>query len=155
MFNFPNGYPGAVSRSKDDVIVSLRNAGGTGLAFGVPVFRVSGERSCKPYGDGVAAEDFIGFTVRIAAKTPDTYGSKTAAYGPGEAVDVLTRGSVVLEFENMAYPGSNVYLRKEDGKLLSSPGAEGTTIQLPNCTVRSIRDTARCAEVVVTKRNIF
>ena len=155
MFNFPNGYPGAVSRSKDDVIVSLRNAGDTSLAFGVPVFRVSGERSCRPYTDGLTAEDFIGFTVRIAAKTPDTYGSKTACYGPNEAIDVLTRGSIVLEFANNAQPGSNVYLRKSDSQLVTSPGAEGSTIQLPNCTVRSSRDTAHCAEVVLTKRNIF
>ena len=155
MLNFPNGYPGAVSRSKDDVIVSLRNAGGASVAFGVPVFKVSGERSCEPYTNEKTADDFIGFTVRIAAKTPDTYGSKTACYGPNEPIDVLTRGSIVLEFANTAHPGNSVYLRKADCKLVTSPGAEGTTIQLPNCTVRSSRDTARCAEVVLTKRNIF
>lgn len=155
MFNFPNGYPGAISRSVDDVVVSLKNAGGVSMAFGIPVFKVNGERSCRPYSDGMSADDFIGFTVRVAAKTPDTYGSKTACYGVNEAIDVLTRGSIVLEFANTAHPGSNVYLRKADGQLVSSPGAEGSTIQLPNCTVRSSRDTAHCAEVVLTKRNIF
>ena len=155
MFNFSNGFPGAVSRSKDDVIVSLRNYSGASIPFGAPVFKVSGERSCKPYTDGLTGDEFLGFTVRIAAKTPDTFGSKTACYGPNEAIDVLTRGSIVLEFANTALPGSAVYLRKADGKLVTAPGAEGTTIQLPNCTVRSTRDNNRCAEVVVTKRNIF
>ena len=155
MFVFPNGYPGAVSRAKDDVIIPMKNHENVSLAFGTPVFQVSGERSCKSYGDGVTAEDFIGFTVRIAAKTPDTYGSKTACYSPNEPVDVLTRGSIVLEFASTAHPGDAVYLRKLDGKLVTNPGTEGTTLQLPNCTVRSPRDTAHCAEVVVTKRNIF
>ena len=155
MYNFQNGYPGAISRSVDDVVVSLKNAGGASVPFGAPVFKVSGERSCKLYQDGVTAEDFIGFAVRVPVKTPETFGSKTACYAENDPVDVLTRGSVILELANSARPGDAVYLRKVDGKLVTTPGSEGTTIQLPNCTVRSSRDTAHFAEVVVTKRNIF
>ena len=155
MFVFPNGYPGAISRSLDDVVISLGNHEYESIPFGAPVFTVSGERSCKRYEDGVSAEDFIGFAVRVPVKTPETFGSKTACYNPGEPVDVLTRGSIVQEFASTAHPGDAVYLRKLDGKLVTNPGSEGTTLQLPNCTVRSPRDTAHCAEVVVTKRNII
>jgi len=155
MLNFTNGFPGAISRAVDDIVVSLKNAADTEIPFGAPVFKVSGERSCQPYSDGLTGDEFLGFAVRIPSKTPDTYGSNRAGYGADDPVDVLTRGSIVLELANTAHPGNSVYLRKADGKLVTSPGAEGTTIQLPNCTVRSSRDTAHCAEVVVTKRNIF
>ena len=92
---------------------------------------------------------------RIPAKTPDTYGSNVAAFGPNDTVDILVRGTLVLEFANAASPGSAVYLRKNDSKLVTAPGAEGTTLQLPNCTVRTSRDSNKCAEVVVTKRNVL
>ena len=152
---FPNGFPGAVSRSKDDVIISMRNASGANLAFGTPVFQVAGERSCRPYTNDATQGNFLGFVVRIPAKTPDTYGSNVAAFGPNDPVDILVRGTLVLEFANAASPGSAVYLRKNDSKLVTAPGAEGTTLQLPNCTVRTSRDSNKCAEVVVTKRNVL
>ena len=35
---FLHGWPGAVTRSKDDVIVSLKNADSNPISFGAPVF---------------------------------------------------------------------------------------------------------------------
>ena len=155
MQHFPNGFPGAVSRSKDDVIISMRNASGADIPFGTPVFQVAGERSCRPYTGDASQANFLGFSVRIPAKTPDTYGSSTACFAANEPVDILVRGSMVLDFAGTASPGSPVYLRKADSKLVTTPGAEGTTLQLPNVTVRTTRDTNRCAEVVITKRNVL
>ena len=154
--NFPNGYPGAVSRSTDNVIISMKNASGTNIPFGVPVFLVPGENACRAFdAETATSETFLGFTVRAADKTPDTYGSNQAVYGPGDPVEVLVRGSTVLYFEYAANVGASVYVRKSDGKVVTSAESEGTTVALPGVTVRTIRDSARCAEVVLTKRNIM
>ena len=155
MHHFPNGSPGAISRSKDDIVISMRNASGTDLPFGTPVFQVAGERSCRPYTGDASQANFLGFSVRIPAKTPDIYDSSTACYKANELVDILVRGSMALEFAGAASPGSPVYLRKVDAKLVTTPGAEGTTLLLPNVTVRTTRDTNRCAEVVISKRNLL
>lgn len=153
--HFTNGYPGAVSRSIDDMILSLRNGAGRSLAFGEPVFLVAGENTCAGFTNDSAAADFLGFTVRAATKTPDTYGASLASYAPDDPVDVLVRGSTVVTLETSGTPGAAVYIRKSDGKLVTSPGAEGTTLQLPNVTVRTARDSGKTAEIVITKRNIM
>ena len=153
---FINGYPGAVSRSADNVIISVRNAAGAAIPFGTPVFLVPGENACRCFeADVTAPETFLGIAVRAADKTPETYGSNLAAYESGDPVDVLVRGSTVLAMESSAAPGAGVYIRKSDGKVVTSAGAEGTTVQLPGVSVRTVRDSARCAEVVLTKRNIL
>ena len=153
--NYANGYPGAISRSIDDIVVSKRNASGANLPFGAAVFAVSGENACRGFTNDAVSAGFLGFAVRSASKTPDTYGSNAAFYAPNDPVDVLVRGSVVLEFANNASPGGSVYIRKSDGKYVTSAGAEGSTVLLPNVTVRTLRDSAQRAEVVVTKRNLL
>jgi len=153
---FINGYPGAVSRSADNIIISVRNAAGTEIPFGAPVFLVSGQNACRLFeADVTEPEMFLGIAVRAADKTPDVYGSSEAAYGTGDPVDVLVRGSTVLAMDSAAAPGAGVYLRKTDGKAVASEGTEGTTVRLPGVTVRTARDSARRCEVVVARRNIL
>ena len=43
----------------------------------------------------------------------------------------------------------------EDGALVTSAGASGTTLELPNVKVRTAADGNRRAEVVVLKRNLM
>ena len=154
--NFRNGYPGAVSRSIDQIIVSMRNASGGDVAFGAPLFLAGGENACTGFdASASASEGFVGFAVRAADKTPDTYGSSLAVYHADDPVDVLVRGSTVLEFDGAAAPGNSVYIRKADGKIVTSAGAEGTTLALPGVTVRTSRDSSQRAEVVLTSRNLM
>ena len=154
--SFTNGYPGAVSRSIDNVIISLRNASGGNIAFGTPVFMVSGEKACTVFDAASStAAAFLGFAVRAADKTPEVYGSNQAVYAPDDPVDILVRGSTVLTFDGMALPGGAAYIRKSDGAIVTAAGESGTTLQLPNVTVRTSRDRNNCAEVVLTKRNIL
>ncbi len=154
---FTNGYAGAISRAVDDIVISLGN--GTDeeeIAFGRPVFLVSGQEACIPFdAETCTADNFLGFTVRAADKTPEVYGSNRAAYVPGEPVDVLVRGSMAVTMDSSAQVGSPVYIRKADGALVTNPGAEGTTVLLPNVTVRRNRDSTRTAEIVITERNII
>jgi len=153
---FTNGYPGAVSRSADNVIAAMKNNAGAEIPFGAPVFLSDGEKACELFNaEESIPEAFLGFAVRAADKTPDAYGSSLAAYGENDPVEVLLRGSVVLYFDSNVNPGAPVYIRKSDGKLVVTPGAEGSTVCLPGVTVRTPRDTAHCAEVALTKRNVI
>ena len=153
---FTNGYAGAVSRSIDNIIVSMKNAGSDAIPFGTPVFLASGENSCRPFSQSTSTTaNFLGFAVRAADKTPDTYGSSEAAFAADDPVDVLVRGSMVLQFANSVSPGSSVYIRIADGVLVTDAGASGTTLQLPGVTVRTVSDEGNRAEIVLTKRNVM
>ena len=153
---FTNGFTGAVSRSIDNIVISMKNGSGGEIPFGAPVFLVPGENTCRTFDaqDSTAAE-FLGFAARAAVKAPDVYGSNEASYSVGDPVDVLVRGSVILQFTTAVVPGAAVYIRKADGALVTEAGAEGTTLALPNVTIRTASDGEHCAEVVLSKRNIL
>ena len=153
---FTNGFTGAVSRSIDNIVISVRNASGGEIPFGAPVFLKLGENACRTFGADTSTEaNFLGFAVRAAVKAPDVYGSSEASYASGDPVDVLVRGSVILQFGDSVSPGNSVYIRKSDGALVTEAGAEGTTLRLPNVTVRTLSDDSSRAEVVLAKRNIL
>ena len=87
---FTNGFTGAVSRSVDNIVISMGNASGGDIPFGAPVFLQPGENACGVFSaETSSAADFVGFAARAAVKAPDTYGSDEAAYAPGDPVDVL------------------------------------------------------------------
>ena len=67
---------------------------------------------------------------------------------------VLYAAAVILQFTGSVNPGSSVYIRKADGILVTDAGAEGTTLRLPNVTVRTVSDGGNRAEAVLTKRNL-
>ena len=149
---FTNGFTGAVSRSIDNI----KNGSGGEIPFGAPVFLAHGENACWTFdAQDSAAAAFLGFAARAAVKAPDVYGSSEASYSVGDPVDVLVRGSVILQFTAAVVPGSAVYIRKADGALVTEAGAEGTTLALPNVTVRTASDSGNRAEVVLSKRNIL
>lgn len=162
---FLRGWPGAVSRSRDDVIVSLKNADQNPVAFGAPVFLKASSAGVVNFTAGTTtSEQFAGFAVRVPDKTPDAYpdalGAGTAsdrgAFRPGDPVDVLVRGSVIVPIATTsARIGDKVYVRLSDGKLVTAAGDSGTTAELPGVTVRGARDSGGCCEVTVTKRNLI
>jgi len=159
---FYNGCPGAVSRSVDDIILSVKNAGETEIPFGAPVFLSGG--AAVPF-DTASPQDFsafLGFAVRVADKTPDTYPSgqfsqvSEGAWKAGDVMEVLVRGSVVLPVAVSGQPGQAVYVRKADGKLTTQAGTEGSTVLLENVRVRRPgTDAYDTCEAVVNKRNIL
>ena len=153
---FGNGYPGAASRSIDNVIISMKNANEADIPFGAAVFQKPNEVSCRAFNESTSTGDnFLGFAVRVPDKTPETYGSDEGVFTVNDPVDVLVRGSVVLQFTTAVVPGASVYIRKADGKYVTEAGASGTTLLLPNVTVRTASDGNQCAEVVLTKRNLM
>ena len=166
---FDIGWPGAISRSVDDIVVSLKNGGSAAIPFGAPVFLTAD-------GEGVVAYDpnaspaqtfasFVGFAVRVANKTPDTYpagqdmssirNDQSGAWNPKEPVEVLVRGTIAAETSVGFLPGGDVYLRVSDGALVPEAGQEGTTILLENVKMRTPQENYRpCSEVLITTRNI-
>lgn len=159
---FGNGRPGAVSRSIDDIIISVRNASQADIPFGAPVYL--GDNGAVPFSLDNPQEftSFLGFTVRVADKTPDTYprtqfdDPPEGAWHPGDPMEVLVRGTIAIPLAVTGTKGGKVYVRKSDGKLTSSAGAAGSTIQLENVRIRNPRTTwSTCCEAVVQSRNIF
>ena len=169
--DFDLGWPGAISRSVDDVVVSLKNAGTEPILFGRPVFLtddgggVEGFHSTGSGGTPQTFDRFVGFAVRSASKTPGTYpdmqdittraGYQAGTWNPGEVVEVLVRGSIAVRAVTGFNPGGLVYIRKSDGSVVPGPGAEGSTLLLENvrCKVPQ-RGSGVCSEMVITSRNI-
>ena len=158
---FLRGWPGAVSRSRDDVIVSLKNGDPDPIAFGAPVF-LGTNGGVVNFNSGVSTSNkFVGFAVRIPDKTPGSYPAGQDAedaaggYAAGEPAEILVRGSVAVPVSTSgAKMGDKVYIRVSDGKLVTAAGESGTTVELPNVAVRGSRDSGGMCEVTVTKRNL-
>ena len=163
---FSNGQPGAISRSVDDIVISVKNASEEDVPFGAPVFL--GENGAEPFSTENPLEFsvFLGFAVRVPDKTPDAYpegqfndGSAEGEAGKwkaGDVMEVLVRGSVAIPLTAAGSPGGSVYIRKSDGKLTASAGSSGTSVLLENVKIRRPRDTySPCCEAVVNKRNII
>ena len=101
---FGNGSPGAVTRAVDNVIISLKNAGTEAIPFGTPVF-ISGDRSgAVPFNTASPQDfsEFLGFAVRVADKTPETYPGgpfdeqPQGVWKPGRYVGVDSAGKHVV-----------------------------------------------------------
>ena len=163
---FGNGQPGAISRSVDDIVISVKNASETDIPFGAPVFL--GNNGAEPFSTESPQEfsAFLGFAVRVADKTPDTYPEgqfndgtgegEVGCWKAGDVMEVLVRGSIAIPLTSAGAPGGHVYIRKSDGKVTNSAGASGTTVLLENVRIRRSRDSfGTCCEAVVNKRNIL
>ena len=159
---FGNGSPGAVTRSVDDIVISVRNASDGDIPFGAPVFLT--DSGAVPFNLSTPQNftTFLGFTVRVADKTPDSYPAgqfntvSAGAWHAGDVMEVLVRGGIALPLAVAGMRGNKVYIRKSDGKLTTAAGSEGTTVLLENVRVRNQRDTrSGCCEAIVNKRNIL
>lgn len=162
--SFLNGYPGAVSRSVDDIIIAMKNVSESNIPFGAPVFLASGGDGAEPFNTSSAQAftAFLGFAVRVADKTPDTYpsgqfnnGNQAGVWHPGDVMEILVRGSIALALSDTGAPGGTVYVKKADGTLQAAAGESGTTVGLTNVHIRKAKDGSGCCEAVVTTRNII
>ena len=160
---FMNGFPGAPSRTADEIIITMQNGSEKDIPFGAPVFlKTDGSAEGFDLEYPQEFEQFLGFACRVPDKTPDTavtgqnQENPLGAWRPNETMEVLVRGAITVPMAASANRGSDIYLRKADGKLVASPGASNSTIELTNVKLRNARDTVSgCAEVIVNKRNII
>ena len=133
---FGKGSPGAVSRSVDDIVISVKNAGNTDIPFGAPVFMGSGGAVSFSTANPQEFRDFLGFAVRVADKTPETYPrdqsgeNQAGVWRAGDVMEVLVRGGIAVSLGASGDNGGAVYIRKSNGALTGDPGTEGTTMLL-------------------------
>ncbi len=152
--SFRHGRAGAISRAVDDVVASLPNSDETPIAFGAPVFLNATGTCVKNVSTESTMDKFVGFAVRSASKTPDEYGSCEGRYNPGEPVDVLTLGSIVVSISGSGIvPGRPVSLDLTTGKCVYAAAESETVKAFPNCHFRTIKDPDNLAEVVLNTRN--
>ena len=159
---FDSGRPGAVTRSVDEIVISVRNASETEIPFGAPVFMTADGAVPFSLTEPQDFAAFLGFAVRVADKTPDVYPSgqfgdgQEGTWHPGDVMEVLVRGGIAVMTASTGTRGGKVYLRKSDGKLTSEAGESGNTILLENVRIRNPRlDPNACGEVIVNRRNII
>ena len=159
---FGNGSPGAITRSVDDIVISVKNAGEGDIAFGTPVFLASG--GAVPFNTESPQDfsSFLGFAVRIADKTPDTYpqdqsgNPQAGAWKPGDVMEVLVRGGMTVSLAASGTAGGRVYIRKSDGTLTASAGAADSTVLLENVRIRNSGAAGEAAtEIIINKRNLI
>ena len=168
---FDLGWPGAISRSVDDIVVTLKNVDTDPIPFGAPVFLASGGSGVENFkstsggGTPQSYDAFVGFAVRSADKTPDTYptsqdynamsGDQEGKWNPGELVEVLVRGCIAVASVAGFDPGGKVYIRKGDGSVVPTPGSEGSTVLLENVRCKASQTgNGACNEFVVTSRHL-
>ena len=163
---FGYGYPGAITRSVDDIVISIRNVSGVDIPFGAPVFMT--ENGAVPFDLQSPQEfaSFLGFAVRVADKTPEAYPSgqfndpdgagESGVWHANDLMEVLVRGSIALATTVSGGRGGKLYIRKSDGKLTATAGSAGSTVLLENVRIRNPRTAwSGCCEAVVNKRNIL
>lgn len=148
---FINVFPGAISRSVDDVVISIANADSAAIPFGAPVFLDATSKQAKAWSNGAGMTTFLGFATRIGVKTPDTYAGQTGQYNPGDIMSVIVRGSVCVPFTGGTPAiGGKVYVNASTGAVTAT-STDNT--ELTNCKFRNVVGNG-CAEVVLTARNI-
>ena len=157
---FGKGSPGAVSRSVDDIVISVKNAGNTDIPFGAPVFMGSGGAVSFSTANPQEFRDFLGFAVRVADKTPETYPrdqsgeNQAGVWRAGDVMEVLVRGGIAVSLVASGNNGGAVYIRKSNGALTGDPGTEGTTMLLENVRIRNkAAEGETISEVTVNARN--
>ena len=160
--SFSNGVAGAISRSVDDIVISVKNAGETEIPFGSPVFLTNGGAVLFNKDDPQDFDSFLGFSVRIADKTPDSYPQDQAetpqagSWKPGDVMEVLVRGGIAVPIGTSSVQGGKVYIRKSDGALTANAGQSGTTLLLENVRIRNPKGlSGNIAEVIVNSRNLI
>ena len=107
---FGNGSPGAVTRSVDEIVISVRNASEGDIPFGTPVFLAEG--GAVPFSLDAPQDfaSFLGFAVRVADKTPDIYPAgqfndpPEGAWHAGDVMEVLVRGGIAVRTAASVYP---------------------------------------------------
>ncbi|HBC94380.1 MAG TPA: hypothetical protein DCZ10_16140 [Pelotomaculum sp.] len=159
------GYPGTVSRTPDSIIMNrpVKDTDETGPAFGEPVV-LNTDNTYSRFGATGAMATFGGVAIREVKQTADYY-SAEGQYQPGEACDVIQRGSVMV-LCNIGTPtaGGEAYIRTElgsnplgvVGQFEAAAAADGgTTVEITNCRWKTgLKDANNVAELEILTKNL-
>lgn len=145
------GFAGAISQSIDNIVKAYVNAESTAaIAFGAPVVFDATSGGVK----NVASTDtaVLGVAVRTA-KTEETYGGNDPKYKAKEMVDVLKRGSIIINVGSTLTPaaGGTVYITKATGAWATA--ADSTNTIDTGWKFTGTKDANNCVEIVLPERN--
>ena len=141
---FGYGYPGAVTRSVDDIVISVRNASGVDIPFGAPVFMT--ENGAVPF-DLESPQEFASFLGRrdrrLARQRSD------GSPGPGQ------RGAGDHRFRRPGRQAVYPQVRRQadgHGRVLGihGPAGERPHPQSPDRLVRLLRSRRQQAEYSIS-----
>ncbi len=150
----PFGYRGNVSRTPDTVIQAYTNVGNTNIPYGAPVVYDAANKGVRAVkSDDNDATAIVGIAVRHIGQ-PKADAPTGWYYGPKDVVDVLVRGSCMVELKattGIAARGQ-VYVDPTDGELTS---VSTSNLALPNtqCSTGEY-DSDKIAEVSILARSI-
>ena len=157
---FTPGWPGSISRSIDDIVVSMPNRESENdIAFGAPVWLSSDGKGVRNWVSGDTMDGFVGFAVRVPSKTPGVYPEGSNQYAgsrgswhPGDPVDVLVRGCIVVQALGAPRQGAQAYLDATSGRVTSAAGSNPANLTLTGCRFRKEVTSGGTAELVLTAR---
>lgn len=149
----PFGFRGNVARTPDTIIQAFTNVGASAIPYGAPVVYDATNKGVRAVASTDTAAAIIGIAVRHIgqphADSPDGY-----YYAAKETVDVLVRGTIVVELKattGIAARGQ-VYVDPTDGEFtpvstdnLAMPNTKFTTGEY---------DGDKIAEVTILSRSI-
>lgn len=150
----PFGFRGNVSRTPDTIIEAFTNVGTDAIPYGAPVIYDAtnkGVRAVKSTDNDANA--IVGIAVRHIGQ-PKSDSPSGYYYNPKEVVDVLVRGSIMVELKAVTgiAPRGQVYVDPTDGELTS---VSTSNLALPNTKFSTGEyDSDKIAEVTILARSI-
>lgn len=160
----PLGYRGNVSRTPDTIISPFTNKGEDNIPYGAPVVfdkETKGVRALKS-GDAAATAPIVGIAVRHIGQ-PYSDSPEGYYYAPGDVVDVLVRGSIVVELsdtEEIAAQGKlfacdGSHEDHQPGDFVCKAGDNSDTIEVPGAIIATgVTDESNLAEITILTRSI-
>ena len=147
----PLGYRGNVSRTPDVIIESFANVGTANIEYGAPVYFSNG--GVKAIDASATASNIIGIAVRRMGQ-PYADDSQGWYYKPNDTVDVLVRGSVIVELSStsgVAAKGS-VYVTAANGAISATSSGN---VAIPNTIFSgNVEADTKLAEVTILTRSM-
>ncbi|MBQ9211089.1 MAG: hypothetical protein IJ153_10950 [Clostridia bacterium] len=152
----PIGYAGTPSRMSDCVIdphrYDVANKADGNIQFGAPLLLDTTNGGIRKFkSTDTAATGFIGVAVRRMGQ-PKADAADGWYYAPGEVVDVLLRGAIVVEFEDVTgiVQGGAVYVNPATGKFST---VSTNNLLISNAKIATGRtDTDKLVEIVLITR---
>lgn len=147
----PLGYRGNVSRTPDIIIESFRNVGTGAIDFGGAVyFSTNGVKAADA---SASNSNLVGFAVRKMGQPGD---NNAWSYAANESVDVLVRGSIVVEMDNST-PTAHAQVYVTSAGVITATSSNNTAI--PNTVfstgkTETVDTTHQLVEVTVLERSI-
>ena len=152
------GFRGTVSRTPDTLIQAYQNVGSADIQFGEPVvYDATNGGVRKITTTDTTNDNIIGIAVRRMGD-PYADNDKGWYYKQGDCVDVLVRGSIVVELKattSIAAHGA-VYVANGNNDMTAGDiycaSATGR-VQVPNAIFSTGKyDSNSCAEITITER---